>query len=181
METVVRVLFVYVFLMFALRVMGKREFSEFSPLELVVLLLIPEMLQQALVGHDPSLTNALVATCTLLLAVFGTSLLSYLRPGVERAVESEPSVLAHDGKLVERNLRLAAHHARRAAGRDPPAGLRAPRGRQVGDPREQRQDLGGPDRRRALRRAPPGRRRGAHRRPRVSRWPPARGSPASAP
>ena len=106
METVVRVLFVYVFLMFALRVMGKREFSEFSPLELVVLHLIPEMLQQALVGHDPSLTNALVATCTLLLAVFGTSLLSYLRPGVERAVESEPSVLAHDGKLVERNLRL---------------------------------------------------------------------------
>lgn len=106
METVLRVLFVYVFLLFALRVMGKREFSEFSPLELVVLLLIPEMLQQGLVGHDRSLTNSLVAACTLLLLVFGTSVLKYLRPKAEEVLESAPSVLAFDGKLVERNLRL---------------------------------------------------------------------------
>lgn len=105
METILRVLFVYVFLLFALRVMGKREFSEFTPMELVTLLLIPEMLQQALIGNDPSLTNSIVAACTLLLLVFVNSVLTYRMPGLERAVESSPSVLAHEGRMIERNLR----------------------------------------------------------------------------
>lgn len=105
METVLRVLFVYLFLLFALRVMGKREFSEITPIELVMLLLIPELLQEALVGHDPSLTNALLAACTLLLLVFLNSVVTYLNPRVERVVESSPSVLAYEGRLVERNMR----------------------------------------------------------------------------
>ncbi len=105
METVLRVLFVYLFLLFALRVMGKREFSEITPIELVMLLLIPELLQEALVGHDPSLTNALVATCTLFLLVFLNSVVTYLNPRAERVVESSPSVLAYEGRLVERNMR----------------------------------------------------------------------------
>ena len=105
METVIRVLFVYVFLLFALRVMGKREFSDFSAMELVVLLLIPELLQQALIGNDPSLTNSLVAACTLLGLVFLNSVITYHNRRLERAVESSPSVLAYEGKMIERNLR----------------------------------------------------------------------------
>lgn len=105
METVLRVLFVYLFLLFALRVMGKREFSEITPIELVMLLLIPELLQEALVGHDPSLTNSLIAICTLFLLVFLNSVVTYLNPRAERVVESSPSVLAHEGRLVERNMR----------------------------------------------------------------------------
>ncbi len=105
METILRVLFVYVFLVFALRVMGKREFSEFSAIELVVILLIPEMLNEALVGNDPSLTNGIVAACTLLLVVFLTSALTFVSKRAESVIESAPSVLAFDGKLVEKNLR----------------------------------------------------------------------------
>lgn len=105
METVLRVLFVHLFLLFALRVMGKREFSEITPIELVMLLLIPELLQEALVGHDPSLTNSLIAICTLFLLVFLNSVVTYLNPRAERVVESSPSVLAHEGRLVERNMR----------------------------------------------------------------------------
>src|SRR5690554_1793574 len=105
METVLRVLFVYLFLLFALRVMGKREFSEITPIELIMLLLIPELLQEALIGHDPSLTNSLVATCTLLVLVFLNSIVTYLNPRAERVVESTPSVLAYEGRMVERNMR----------------------------------------------------------------------------
>lgn len=47
METVLRVAFFYVFILGGLRVLGKREFSEFSPFELVTLLLIPELASQA--------------------------------------------------------------------------------------------------------------------------------------
>lgn len=106
METVLRVLFVYAFLIFALRVMGKREFSQFTAMELVVLLLIPEMIAPAVIGNDLSLTNAIVASCALLVFVFLNSVLTFMNKRFEKVVESTPSVLAHDGKLVERNLRL---------------------------------------------------------------------------
>lgn len=106
METVLRVLFVYVFLIFALRVMGKREFSDFTPMELVTLLLIPELLQQALIGNDPSLVNSLIAASTLLSLVFLNSVLTYRSRRLEKMVESTPSVLAFEGQLVRRNLRL---------------------------------------------------------------------------
>ena len=61
METVIRVAIVYVFLMAALRFLGKREFGQLSPFDLVVLLMIPELVSQALVREDFSLTNAIVA------------------------------------------------------------------------------------------------------------------------
>lgn len=105
METVLRVLFVYVFLLFALRVMGKREFSEFTPMELVVLLLIPELLQQGLLGDDPSLTNSIVAACTLLVLVFLNSSITFMSERAEKIVKSAPAVLAYNGELIERNLR----------------------------------------------------------------------------
>ena len=44
METVVRIVLVYIFIMIALRIMGKREFGEMAPFDFVVLLLIPERL-----------------------------------------------------------------------------------------------------------------------------------------
>jgi uncharacterized membrane protein YcaP (DUF421 family) len=47
METVLRITFVYIFVLLGLRVMGKREFSQLSPLELVTLLLIPDILARA--------------------------------------------------------------------------------------------------------------------------------------
>lgn len=106
MDTVLRVLFVYVFLMFALRVMGKREFSEFTPMELVVLLLIPDMVGPSILGDDSSLTNAIVAACALMAFVFLNAVLTFTNKKFEKVVESTPSVLAYDGQLVERNLRL---------------------------------------------------------------------------
>lgn len=65
-ETVLRVGFIYLLLMVLLRLLGKRELSQLSPLELVMLLLIPELVAQGIVGEDISMTNALVALATLL-------------------------------------------------------------------------------------------------------------------
>lgn len=104
METVLRVIIIYLFLMVALRLMGKREFGEMAPFDIVVLLLIPEMFSQAMVREDFSLTNALVAVSTLLVLVFATSLLSYRFKAVGRAVAGVPAVLVRHGTLVRRNL-----------------------------------------------------------------------------
>jgi uncharacterized membrane protein YcaP (DUF421 family) len=104
METVLRVALIYAFLLAGLRVMGKREFGQLAPMELIALLLIPEIVSQALVGDDYSITNALVAVCTLFVLVFLNSLLTHASRRYERVVESTPTVLAHDGRLVHENL-----------------------------------------------------------------------------
>ena len=104
METVIRIVLIYLFLMVALRLMGKREFGELAPFDFVVLLLIPEMFSQAMVREDFSLTNAMIAVCTLLSLVFATSLLSFRFKPFATAVEGAPAVLARHGYLVPRNL-----------------------------------------------------------------------------
>lgn len=104
MDTVLRVAIIYILLMIGLRVMGKREFGQLAPVELIALLLIPELLSQSLVGDDYSLTNGLIAIATLFALVFGNSVLTHFSRRFEDAVESAPTVLAHDGRLIEMNL-----------------------------------------------------------------------------
>lgn len=106
METVLRIAAIYLFVLVALRVLGKREFGQLSPLELVSLLMIPEIVSQALTGDDYSLTNAFVGVSTLFVLVFATSLLMHRFKKAEVAVAGEPTVLVHRGQLFERALNL---------------------------------------------------------------------------
>ncbi len=105
METVMRVAIIYLFVYMGLRVIGKREFGELSPIELVTLLLIPEITAQAIPGGDDfSLVTGLTGVATLLLLVFLTSLLHYLKPNLARAVEGEPRVLVQNGVLLQAGM-----------------------------------------------------------------------------
>lgn len=104
METVIRVVLIYLAILFGLRILGKREFGQLSPLELITLLLIPELVAQALVREDFLFTNAMIALTTLFSLVFITSLLRYKFSYVEKLVSGEPSILVSHGKFVEDNL-----------------------------------------------------------------------------
>jgi uncharacterized membrane protein YcaP (DUF421 family) len=104
METVLRVFIVYIFVMIGLRMLGKREFGELAPFDLVVLLLIPELVSQGLLREDVSLTNALVGVATLLTLVFLTGLLSYRVPRFGAVIAGAPAVLVRHGQLVSQNL-----------------------------------------------------------------------------
>mgnify|MGYP001234812473 FL=1 len=104
METVIRVAFVYVFVLFALRVVGKREFGQLTPFDLVTLLLIPDLVTQALLWEDYSMTNAVIALCTLFTLVFMTSVLTHLSRRSQEIIEGTPTVLVHDGRFIERNM-----------------------------------------------------------------------------
>jgi uncharacterized membrane protein YcaP (DUF421 family) len=100
MGIVVRIALIYVFLLVALRLMGKREFGQLSPFELVTLLLIPEILTEALHEGEASLTSAFIGISTLLSLVFLTSVLAYRNPRFGRWTEGEPVVLVQHGYLV---------------------------------------------------------------------------------
>jgi uncharacterized membrane protein YcaP (DUF421 family) len=104
METVTRVVFIYFFIMLGLRVLGKREFGQLSPLELVTLLLIPEIVAQGLVREDFSLTNAIVGISTLFGLVFITSLVMQHSPKAEELITGKPTLLAFDGKFIAENM-----------------------------------------------------------------------------
>lgn len=104
METVIRIAFIYIFLMVALRVMGKRELSKMSAFELVMLLLIPELFSQAATGGDFSMTNAVVATSTLLTLVLLTSVASHLSSRAHNVISGTPTVLVRSGRYIEENM-----------------------------------------------------------------------------
>ena len=104
METVLRIALVYVFVLAGLRVMGKREFGQLSPLEMVTLLLIPEIVSHAMVREDASITNGFIGIATLFVLVFINSMLSHLSKRYEKVVSSSPTVLVHEGELIQRHL-----------------------------------------------------------------------------
>jgi uncharacterized membrane protein YcaP (DUF421 family) len=101
MSTVVCVVILYLAIVLGMRVLGKREFGQLSPLELVSLLLIPELVSQAAIGEDYSITNGLIAVFTLLSLVFVTSTLMHLSPRLEAAVSGHPAVLVAHGRLLD--------------------------------------------------------------------------------
>lgn len=104
METVVRVTLFYVLILLGLRVMGKREFSQLSSLELVTLLLIPELVSQSLLREDFSFTNGIIAVCTVFAVVYISSQLQHHSKAFADAVSSAPTVLVERGRFVQRHL-----------------------------------------------------------------------------
>jgi uncharacterized membrane protein YcaP (DUF421 family) len=105
MDSILRIAFVYFVLMAAFRFVGKRELGQLSPFELVTLLLIPEIFSEALARGDYSLTHATSGAFALLSLVFFTSLVGFHSPRIDRLIAGNPTVLAHEGRFLERNLR----------------------------------------------------------------------------
>ena len=104
MDAVLRVAVIYLLMVIGLRLLGKREFGQLSPLELVTLLLIPEIVSNAIQGQHFSITHAVVGVATLFVLVFLTSLLSARSARFEKVLDGSPTVLVHDGKLIAQSL-----------------------------------------------------------------------------
>lgn len=87
MNLVVRVLAVYVFLLIMLRFAGKRSLAHMTMFDFVLLLILSETTQQALVGNDYSLTAAFLAILLLISAEIGLSIVKHKVPAVEKWLE----------------------------------------------------------------------------------------------
>ena len=98
-----RVALLYAALLFAFRILGKRELGRLSPFELVTLMLVPEILSSAIQGEG-SLVNGLVGLSTLLALVLITSVLAHRFEPAGRTVEAEPTVLVAHGRMIQRAL-----------------------------------------------------------------------------
>lgn len=99
METVIRVVIIYLVIAVGLRIVGKRAFGQLTPADLVVLMLIPEFFQQAMAREDFSMTNALVAVSTLLLLTIVVDTVAYRFPRLGKVVNGEPVTVVSHGTL----------------------------------------------------------------------------------
>lgn len=105
MDSVFRVALVYLFLMALFRLAGRRTLADVSPFDLVLLLIISELVQQAIVADDASLTNALILCSTLVLLDIGLSLWKQRSPRMERLIEGTPVLLVELGAPIPGALR----------------------------------------------------------------------------
>jgi uncharacterized membrane protein YcaP (DUF421 family) len=104
LEKVLRTACVYVFLIACLRLAGKRELAQLNPFDLVVLLLLSNTVQNAIIGRDDSLVGGLVGAGTLLLLNYGAVRFLYRHPQLDRRIEGEPTILIEGGVLRAANL-----------------------------------------------------------------------------
>jgi len=96
---------VYVFIVLAIRVFGKKEFAQLSVADLVFVLLISNAVQNAMVGSDTTLTGGLVAATTLFMMNAAFKYFAYRFPGIWSFISGEPKILIYNGKVNETNLR----------------------------------------------------------------------------
>ena len=101
MEAVLRGIVVYVFLLLIFRIAGKRSLAETSSFDLVLLLIISETTQQAMVDNDHSMTNAALLIVTLVGADILLSLIKERAPPVERWLDGVPLIVVKDGKMLD--------------------------------------------------------------------------------
>src|SRR5215210_6449131 len=107
-EKILRPLLIYVFLVGALRVIGKRELGQANTLDLVVLLLVANAVQNGIIGNDITVTGAVIGAVTLFAINELFNRAAYSSSFASRLLEGNPSVLIRNGKPMPRALRREA-------------------------------------------------------------------------
>jgi uncharacterized membrane protein YcaP (DUF421 family) len=97
MDLVVRGIAVYLFLLLIFRISGKRSLRNATTFDFVLLLIVAETTQQALVGHDASVTGALMLIVVLVGADIFLSLVKRWSPLLDRLLEGTPLVVVRNG------------------------------------------------------------------------------------
>jgi uncharacterized membrane protein YcaP (DUF421 family) len=104
-DIVLRTAGVYVVLLLGLRLAGKREIGQMTVFDLVVLLLLANAVQNAMVGPDTSLAGGLLAAIVLLVLNALVARLRLRWPVLRRIVEGSPTLLILRGEVIAEHLR----------------------------------------------------------------------------
>lgn len=105
MDIALRAVVLYLFVIFVLRVTGRRELSSLSAVDLVLLIVLGDAIQQGLTQDDYSVTGAMIAVATIATLQVGTSYLSFRSERAKHVLEGYPIVVIQDGELLDENLK----------------------------------------------------------------------------
>ncbi|MGH9938252.1 MAG: DUF421 domain-containing protein [Blastocatellia bacterium] len=103
-EKALRPVIVYVFLVAALRVFGKRELAQLNPFDLVVLLSLSNTVQNAIIGDDTSVTGGLIGAFSLLAVNYLVVRFLFRHRRLDQVIEGSPAVLVENGCVNRRAL-----------------------------------------------------------------------------
>jgi len=101
MNVVIRVLAVYIFLLIVFRFAGKRSLAHMTTFDLILLLILSESTQQALVGNDYSLSTAFLVILILIMAEIGLSIVKHRVPVLEKWLDGTPTIIVQNGKILK--------------------------------------------------------------------------------
>lgn len=104
LDIVLRTASVFVFILLVIRLTGKKEISQLSITDFVLIILVSNAVQNAMVGPDTSLSGGLIAALVLFGLDYLIKLFTYRNKRFKKLVEGEPVVLVYKGQKIERNL-----------------------------------------------------------------------------
>jgi uncharacterized membrane protein YcaP (DUF421 family) len=105
MDIALRAVALYLFVVFVMRVVGRRELSSLTAFDLVLLIVLGDAIQQGLTQTDYSVTGAVIVVSTFAVLQVATSYLGFKSKRIRSVLEGQPIVLVEDGRLIEGNLR----------------------------------------------------------------------------
>lgn len=105
MDIVIRAAVAYVFIIFLLRVIGRRELSTLGPSDLVLLVVMGDLVQNGVTQSDQSVTGIFLALSTFAILTVAVSVVTFKSRRIQTFVEGAPLILVQDGKPIEKNLR----------------------------------------------------------------------------
>jgi len=99
LDIVLRSLAVYAFMLVAIRLTGKKELSQLNTTDVVLILLISNAVQNAMVGNNTSLTGGLAAAAVLFALNFALKKLMFKSKRLRDLISEHPEILIRNGKL----------------------------------------------------------------------------------
>lgn len=104
-EKMLRAAVGYAFLLVAFRVLGRRQLGQLTNFDLVVVLVVANTMQNAMIGDDTSLTGGLIGAATVLVLNALVAITVFASRRAERLVDGDPIIIVRDGQLLRSRLR----------------------------------------------------------------------------
>ena len=105
MDIVLRAALFFVFVFAITRLIGRRELNSLEPFDLILLVVVGDLIQQAITQSDYSITGGILVIGTMVVLTVATSYLTYRFKRLRPLLDGEPIVLIADGEVLERNAR----------------------------------------------------------------------------
>lgn len=103
-DIILRSVCVYLFMVIALRIFGKKELSQLNTADVILILLISNSVQNAMVGSNSSLLGGLVAALVLFTINFILKKIMYKSKSFADFIQDKPEILIHNGKIDFKTL-----------------------------------------------------------------------------
>lgn len=104
LDIIIRSVCVYLFMVIALRIFGKKELSQLNTADVILILLISNSVQNAMVGSNSSLLGGIVAALVLFVVNFLLKRIMFRSKFIKELIQDKPEILVHNGKIEFKTL-----------------------------------------------------------------------------